>query len=77
MRLKFITPMFPILVEVPPEGDDWIHEIKYDGYRTQLVIDGRALGPFLVVASTGRTSTRRSCKRRLPCPRNQPSSTAR
>lgn len=21
------------LVESPPEGDDWIHEIKYDGYR--------------------------------------------
>jgi hypothetical protein len=26
-------------VEEPPEGDDWIHEIKLDGYRTQLVID--------------------------------------
>jgi bifunctional non-homologous end joining protein LigD len=21
------------LVESPPEGDDWVHEIKYDGYR--------------------------------------------
>ncbi len=35
--------MSPTWVEVPPEGDDWIHEIKYDGYRAQLIIeDGRA-----------------------------------
>jgi hypothetical protein len=29
----------PTLVETPPEGDGWLHEIKYDGYRTELVID--------------------------------------
>lgn len=34
----------PTLVEVPPEGDDWIHEVKYDGFRTQLVIqNGRCV----------------------------------
>ncbi len=38
--LSFITPMMPTLVDAPPEGDEWQHEIKYDGYRTQLVIDG-------------------------------------
>nr|WP_246352614.1 RNA ligase family protein [Sphingomonas xinjiangensis] len=32
--------MLPTLVDAPPEGDGWIHEVKYDGYRTQLVIDG-------------------------------------
>ncbi|MBS3650024.1 ATP-dependent DNA ligase [Pseudaminobacter sp. 19-2017] len=27
----------------PPEGDDWIREIKWDGYRTQLIVqDGKA-----------------------------------
>lgn len=30
--------MIPALVDAPPEGDDWIHEIKHDGYRTQIVI---------------------------------------
>ena len=25
------------LVDSPPDGDDWLHEIKYDGYRTQLI----------------------------------------
>ncbi|WP_367219285.1 ATP-dependent DNA ligase [Mesorhizobium sp.] len=24
----------------PPEGDNWIHEIKLDGYRSQIVING-------------------------------------
>ncbi|MER9658546.1 ATP-dependent DNA ligase [Mesorhizobium sp. M0159] len=39
MRLKFIPPLMPTLVEKPPEGDDWIHEVKFDGYRSQIVID--------------------------------------
>jgi len=25
----------------PPEGDDWLHEIKYDGHRIVAVLDGR------------------------------------
>jgi hypothetical protein len=28
MRLKFIPPLMPTLVEQPPEGDDWIHEVN-------------------------------------------------
>ncbi|HYC68827.1 hypothetical protein [Brevundimonas sp.] len=28
----------PTLVGKPPEGRDWIHEIKYDGYRFQLAV---------------------------------------
>ncbi|MER9652494.1 DNA ligase [Mesorhizobium sp. M0152] len=38
-RLRFIKPEEPILVEVPPVSDDWLHEIKYDGFRTQLILD--------------------------------------
>jgi DNA ligase D-like protein (predicted ligase) len=26
-------------VDEPPEGKHWVHEIKHDGYRTQIVID--------------------------------------
>ncbi|ESY82053.1 ATP-dependent DNA ligase [Mesorhizobium sp. LNHC221B00] len=40
MRLSFIPPMVPKLVASPPEGDGWIHEIKLDGYRVQIVING-------------------------------------
>ncbi|MEO5756037.1 MAG: RNA ligase family protein [Mesorhizobium sp.] len=39
MHLKFIEPLMPTLVENPPEGDDWIHEIKFDGYRSQIILD--------------------------------------
>lgn len=43
MTLTFIPPQLPTLMEKPPEGSEWIHEIKYDGYRTQLIIeDGSA-----------------------------------
>ena len=28
----------PTLVEKPPEGGDWIHEVKFDGYRSQMII---------------------------------------
>jgi len=30
---KFIAPQLATLVDAPPAGDDWLHEIKYDGYR--------------------------------------------
>jgi bifunctional non-homologous end joining protein LigD len=28
-----ITPQLATLVEAPPDGDVWLHELKYDGYR--------------------------------------------
>ena len=38
-RLGFIPPQLPSLTDQPPEGADWIHEVKHDGYRTMLVIE--------------------------------------
>ncbi|RWE48531.1 MAG: DNA ligase [Mesorhizobium sp.] len=38
-RLRFIKPQEPLLVQEPPVSDDWLHEIKYDGFRTQLILD--------------------------------------
>jgi len=29
----FIEPQLATLDDEPPEGEDWLHEIKYDGYR--------------------------------------------
>lgn len=37
--LPFMPFMLPTLVDEPPAGGEWTHEIKYDGYRTQIVID--------------------------------------
>jgi bifunctional non-homologous end joining protein LigD len=39
-RIGFVEPMMPALVETAPEGPQWIHELKYDGYRTQLALSG-------------------------------------
>ncbi|RWG58671.1 MAG: ATP-dependent DNA ligase [Mesorhizobium sp.] len=39
VRLSFIRPMEPELVEQPPKGGEWGHEVKFDGYRTQVIKD--------------------------------------
>jgi bifunctional non-homologous end joining protein LigD len=33
------TPQLATLVSEPPTGDDWVHEIKFDGYRIQARLD--------------------------------------
>ena len=38
MPLRFIEFQLPSLVAQPPEGDGWLHEIKWDGYRTELIV---------------------------------------
>ena len=37
-RLRFIEPQLASPVDQPPEGKHWIHEIKHDGYRSQVVL---------------------------------------
>lgn len=37
--LQFVPFQLPTLVDRAPWGGGWVHEIKYDGYRTQLVVD--------------------------------------
>jgi bifunctional non-homologous end joining protein LigD len=34
----FIAPQLATLVSGPPKGDDWVHEIEFDGYRLLAVI---------------------------------------
>lgn len=46
MPLKFIKPMEPELVDTPPQGDEWLHEIKFDGYRTQIIKDENGIRLF-------------------------------
>ena len=36
----FREPQLATLVDHVPTGSDWIHEVKYDGYRTLLAIGG-------------------------------------
>lgn len=37
---KFTPPQLARLADEPPDGDDWLHEVKYDGYRIQALIAG-------------------------------------
>ena len=39
-RPGFIEPCLATLHENAPSGDEWIHEIEYDGYRTQSHVIG-------------------------------------
>jgi DNA ligase D-like protein (predicted ligase) len=38
-RLRFIEPQLASPVDQPPEGKHWIHEIKHDGYRCQVLVE--------------------------------------
>ena len=38
-RLRFIEPQLAFSVDQPPEGKHWIHEIKHDGYRCQVLVE--------------------------------------
>lgn len=37
---SFIPPQLATLVKEAPTGDDWLHELKLDGYRVIVVVDG-------------------------------------
>ena len=39
-RIPAYDPQLAQLVKAAPSGDDWIHELKYDGYRIGCRIDG-------------------------------------
>ena len=32
----FIEPCIPVLKAEPPVGPNWIHEVKFDGWRVQI-----------------------------------------
>jgi bifunctional non-homologous end joining protein LigD len=36
----FVAPQLCVSVERPPAGAGWVHEIKFDGYRVQLRVEG-------------------------------------
>src|SRR5262245_36637846 len=44
--MQFIVPAQPRLRTSPPAGDNWIHEIKFDGWRIQLHKEGRSVAIY-------------------------------
>jgi len=39
----WISPQLTQLVEAAPQGDQWLHELKYDGYRMHPRLDRGAV----------------------------------
>ena len=49
-----VQPQLPILVAVVPSGDQWLHEIKYDGYR---IVARLARGAATLLSRNGKDWT--------------------
>jgi ATP-dependent DNA ligase len=47
---NWILPQLTQLVDAAPEGDQWLHEIKYDGYRRHARLDR---GRVMLLTRTG------------------------
>ena len=60
-RLSFIPPQLPSLTDQPPEGADWIHEVKHEGYRTMLLVERGRLRPYPQWAQLERPIPRHYC----------------
>jgi DNA ligase D len=64
-----VEPQLATAVAHPPSGDDWLHEIKFDGYRTAVhVVDGTAT--FVTRSGldwTKRYGTLKAAFAKLPC----------
>jgi ATP-dependent DNA ligase len=40
---EWVAPQLTQLVDAAPGGDEWLHEIKFDGYRMHARLDGGAV----------------------------------
>ena len=41
VRPAFILPQIPSFAKAPPKGEAWLHEPKWDGFRFQIIKNGR------------------------------------
>lgn len=37
---SFVAPQLAKLMKAPPTGPNWVHEVKFDGYRMQMRVEG-------------------------------------
>ena len=47
----FVAPQLATLVSKPPSGENWVHEIKFDGYRLLAVINDEGVRLFTRAAN--------------------------
>ncbi len=54
-----LVPQLAVLAEHPPEGDQWVHEIKFDGYRLLAFIKD---GAVTLRTRTGEDGRKNFCR---------------
>ncbi len=55
-KIPFIAQMAPTLAKQPPAGAEWLHEVKFDGFRAQVHVEG---GSVTIYSRKGSDMTRR------------------
>jgi bifunctional non-homologous end joining protein LigD len=56
----FIAPALATSIGKVPNGEPWVHEIKFDGYRVQVHLRDAAVKVFTRAARTGPNGSERS-----------------
>jgi len=51
---EFVPPQLATLTDKPPSGEEWFHELKFDGYRLLCHLEGRQVRFWTRTAKTGR-----------------------
>jgi bifunctional non-homologous end joining protein LigD len=49
---SFISPQLALMAKSPPNGEDWVHELKLDGYRIQARVEPGARTPVQLLTRT-------------------------
>ena len=67
----FVPPQLATLTAAPPEGADWVHEIKYDGYRAIAALAGDRCRIYTRSGQDWTDEVRLHCRRARPARRWQ------
>jgi ATP-dependent DNA ligase len=44
--VRFVPPCIPVLASEPPTGPNWLHEVKFDGWRVQAHKQGERVNLY-------------------------------
>ena len=55
-KIPFMKPMAPTLAKLPPKAPEWLHEVKFDGWRVQLHVEN---GSATLYSKNGTDYTKR------------------
>jgi hypothetical protein len=62
-KVRFIEPMYARLVQSLPQGEEWLHEVKLDGYRCLVGKNGNSVTLWSRKETFLRSNSHKSPKR--------------